>query len=147
MRTIGFIVLAWMAALAPLAFSQTAAPPLALGYHVDTTPREVTGVRLVDADTFDVGAERIRVNNLDAPESFRPDCDSERALAARANAEAGRIFAGARQIILYPERRRDRSARVLARVEVDGQDFATLLIRQGLARPWVGRSSDWCGVN
>lgn len=117
----------------------------ALGYRVPTDPITITQpIRVIDADTFDVGAERIRINNLDAPETFRPHCDAERELGTRATVRARELIAAARVVTIYPERRRDRTSRVLARVEVDGQDLATLLIGQGLGRPWRGRTSDWC---
>lgn len=143
------ILAAFIALAAPAsAFAQGVdTPPLALGYHVSTSAIVVTQpIRVLDADTFDVGVERFRINNLDAPETFRPDCQAEQTMGERATAEARRILSSASRIVLYPERRRDRSARVLARVEVDGQDFAGLLIAEGIARPWRGRTADWCAI-
>ena len=49
---------------------------------------------------------------------------------------------------LAPQRwRLDKYGRVLARLEVDGEDVATLLIAEGHARPYDGRSrrAGWCG--
>lgn len=121
-------------------------PSLALGFRVDTRPIALwEPISVYDADTFDVGAERIRVNNLDAPEiGERAECDIERALGERATAVARELLEGGARVTIYPERRRDRYGRVLARVDVNGADLAQTLINRGLARPWRGRSSDWC---
>jgi len=38
----------------------------------------------------------------------------------------------------------DRYGRALARVLVDGEDVACVLIKEGYARQWTGRREDWC---
>jgi micrococcal nuclease len=118
---------------------------LALGYRIPTEPIVLDEpVAVVDGDTIDVGAERIRIANLDAPETGRARCARERELGEAATAAAAELIGGAREIVIHPERRRDRNSRVLARVELDGRDFAELMIARGLGRPWRGRGSNWC---
>ncbi len=135
-----------IALVATPAGGEPEAERLRLGYRIPDTPIVLDEpVRVYDADTFDVGAERIRVNNLDAPEiGGRADCPAESALGDAATTAAVAIFASAQRVTIYPEHRRDRYSRVLARVDVDGRDFAQMLIDRGLARPWRGRSSSWC---
>jgi endonuclease YncB( thermonuclease family) len=100
---------------------------------------------VIDGDTLRDGAERYRVENLDAPElGWRAQCPAERALAEAARAEAARLVARARTVAAIPSGRRDRYGRVVARIELDGRDFGEALIRRRLARPWTGRKSDFC---
>jgi micrococcal nuclease len=41
----------------------------------------------------------------------------------------------------------DRYGRSLARVTVDGEDLAVVMVREGLARPYRGeKRASWCGV-
>jgi micrococcal nuclease len=119
---------------------------IALGYRVPTNPLPLPAAEIVvvDGDTIDVGAERFRIANLDAPEIERANCPSERALGERAKAAAATILGEARSIVAYPQRRRDRYGRVVARIEYDGTDFASAMIARGLGRVWRGRASNWC---
>ncbi len=102
--------------------------------------------RVVDGDTLHDGRrETYRVENLDAPEmGRRARCPSERALAQAAHDEVVRLVTGARRVEAVESGRRDRYDRNLARIEIDGRDLGETLIARGLARPWRGRSSDFC---
>jgi endonuclease YncB( thermonuclease family) len=40
---------------------------------------------------------------------------------------------------------RDRYGRVLARFRIGYMTAGEMLVREGLARPWRGRTEDWCG--
>lgn len=125
-------------------------PPLALGYRIPTDPIALrpSDIIVYDADTFDVGNERIRVANLDAPEiGRRADCDEERALGDAATAAVSAIIQNANAVTIYPEDERDFFKRVVARIDVDGTDLAQTIIGRGLGRPWRGRSSDWCATS
>ena len=99
--------------------------------------------RAIDGDTIAVGAERIRVMGLDAPE-LRARCPRELRLARRARDRlAVHISTG---IQLEPHGR-DRYGRLLAVVrDRSGRDVAQLLIAEGLARPYDGRGprGGWC---
>lgn len=102
--------------------------------------------RVVDGDTLRDGrGEYYRVENLDAPElGRRARCPAELALAEAARDEARRLVATATRVEAVETGRRDRYDRNLARIEIDGRDLGETLIAQGLARPWRGRSSNFC---
>lgn len=102
--------------------------------------------RVVDGDTLHDGRrETYRIENLDAPElGRRARCPYEAALAEAARAEVQRLIDAADRVEAVESGRRDRYDRNLARIEVDGRDLGALLIARGLARPWRGRSSNFC---
>ena len=94
-------------------------------------------VRVIDADTLDVGGTRVRLFGIDAPEMGQPcssdgrtwDCGAW-ARDAVANRFEG-AFAQCQRI------ETDRYGRVVARCAVDGQDIGGLIVRSGLA--WAYR--------
>jgi micrococcal nuclease len=100
---------------------------------------------VIDGDTLRLGAERLRIENLDAPDigsHARCALENRRGTAARAYAQ--RLVGQASRFEVLPAGRRDRYGRLVARVRLDGQDFGEAMIRAGHGRPWRGRSSDWC---
>lgn len=100
---------------------------------------------VIDGDTIDVRGERVRIANLDAPDvGTHAKCALEEQRGQRAKAYAIRIIRSAHSVAVADRQGHDRYGRSLARVIVDGEDFAGLMIRKGVARPWGGRSSDWC---
>jgi micrococcal nuclease len=100
---------------------------------------------VIDGDTVRDGDERYRVANLDAPEvGGHARCPAEEAAGEAARAEAAGMVAEARRVEAHPTGRRDRYGRVVAYIEIDGVDLGARLIERGLARPWYGRSSDYC---
>ena len=110
---------------------------------------DMTGtIRVVDGDTVDRWIWRWRLVGLDAPEIRRAGCAAERAAGIAARDRLAAVLAQGRVVRLAPQRwRLDKYGRVLARLEVDGEDVATLLIAEGHARPYDGRSrrAGWCG--
>lgn len=97
-----------------------------------------------DGDTFRIGEERVRVVGLDTPErGGRAACDAERFLAAIAQREAEALLMSD-SVEIVREPRADRYGRTLARVFVDGRDFADIMVERSLAVPWAGRRHDWC---
>jgi micrococcal nuclease len=106
---------------------------------------------VVDGDTLDlVGAagirERIRIENIDAPELFSPHCAAERDSAILA---AARLVALVGEGEVRVERHgRDRYGRTLAVLSVCAagrcRDIGGLLVAEGHARPWRGHRETWC---
>lgn len=108
-------------------------------------PKEA--VVVIDGDTIKLGTQLLRVLNLDAPETKRARCDGERALGDKATeALKAKIDEGlkAGTVAIFPDGKFDRYRRPLVRIEVRGQDVADEMIAAGVARPWQGRTSDWC---
>lgn len=104
-------------------------------------------IRVIDGDTIVIGAEHIRIENLDAPEMpGRAKCPHEAELALKAKAEMQRLVdSGPVTLKRMTKRPKDRYGRTLADVLVGGRDVAPGMIAAGVARPWRGKSSNWCG--
>lgn len=106
----------------------------------------VGDIRVTDGDTIRIGAERIRIENLDTPElGDGAECLAERLLADRARDAAAGMFAAAGEVRIA-RAGHDRYGRTLARVSLDGADFGDAMVRAGYARPWTGRRVDWCAA-
>lgn len=94
-------------------------------------------IRVIDADTIDVGGTRVRLFGIDAPEMGQPcradgrewDCGAWARDAVSARFEGA--FARCQQ------RDIDRYGRVVAQCTVDGQDMGRLIVFSGLA--WAYR--------
>lgn len=96
-----------------------------------------------DGDTIRCGAERIRIQNIDAPElPDSPKCQDYRRSYAWCDYAAGYKSRDALQALLTrgPARiqrmGQDKYGRTLARVTVNGKDAGTYLVGLGLARWW-----------
>ena len=107
---------------------------------MDATPPAI----VIDGDTLRIGAERIRLINIDAPEMGNgAECDAERSLAEVAKQKLTEIVAG--QQLAIDRRDKDRFGRTLAYIRVRGADVGDMLIRAHVAVRWEGRQHDWCG--
>lgn len=104
-------------------------------------------LRVVDGDTLARGSVRLRLLDLDAPElGQRARCADERRRGEAARRYAVQLLRSAppSAVVVVPSGRSDRYRRPLVRVTIAGQDFASAMITAGHARPWRGRSSNWC---
>jgi len=105
---------------------------------------------IIDGDTIDVGGERIRILNIDAPESFRSRCEAELKLALRTKERLAQLLrSGPVQI---DREGQDRYRRTLATLRVREGDVGRILVRERLALPWQEGSEAkedrlhvWCG--
>lgn len=100
---------------------------------------------VVDGDTFWMAGEKIRIADIDTPETHPARCPQEARLGAAATQRLQALLnSGA--VSLHPiDRDTDRYGRLLRRVEVNGRGVGDTLIAEGLARPYLGRRLGWCG--
>ncbi len=99
---------------------------------------------VVDGDTFWLAGEKIRIADINAPETHGAACTAERERGEAAtrrlivllNAGAFEMQPGARD--------RDRYGRLLRTVVRGGRSLGGQLVAEGLAEPWRGRRSNWC---
>lgn len=100
---------------------------------------------VVDGDTFDAGATRFRLADVDAPE-VTGGCPASRALAALATRRLAQLLAGGPVAVTVvgrqPATARYRE-RLVARVTAGGVDVGAALIAEGYARP-NGERPGWC---
>ncbi len=99
---------------------------------------------VVDGDTFWIGGTKIRVADIDAPETHPPRCAEEGRLG---NAATRRLQAllNAGPVTLVPaDRDTDRYGRKLRIVTRNGRSLGEMLVDEGLARRWIGHREPWC---
>lgn len=104
---------------------------------------------VVDGDTFWLRGTKVRVADIDTPETHRPSCPAEALLGERATIRFAELLnEGSFALEPTGSRDEDRYGRKLRIVTRDGQSLGMQLVAEGLARPWVkgaptGRDV-WC---
>lgn len=138
---------------------------LVLGITVLTAKSEELHGRLhvIDGDTvWHYGCargegckpEKIRLLDIDAPESFRATCEGELVAGLRAKARLVELLA-ARPVRIercdeHGDRCEDRFGRTLARLHTPAGEVGSILMREGLALKYepgrkAERTARWCG--
>ena len=113
-----------------------------------------SGVLLVDGDTIKVNGERIRIIEIDAPETWKPRCENELVLGLKAKQRLRELLDGvddAHPLTVVPEGY-DYWHRTLAYVYVGEVNVGQQLLDEGHALPYVAgpqakakRLATWCG--
>jgi micrococcal nuclease len=106
-------------------------------------------VRVIDGDTIEVcnasGPERIRIANLDAPESYRPACAKEKIAGIQAKQAAIQLFIRPNVNLDINRHSKDRYGRSVADVSVNGIDFRQHMIAEGHGVEWkFNEKHNWC---
>ncbi len=99
---------------------------------------------VVDGDTFWLNGEKVRVADINAPETHGPACAAEAALGARAARRLTVLLNAGPFTLDVRGRSTDRYGRSLRVVMRDGESLGARLVDEGLAEPWLGKRSDWC---
>lgn len=99
---------------------------------------------VVDGDSFWMHGERVRVADIDAPETHPPRCAEERRLGDAATRRLQALLNQGPVTLAVEGRDTDRYGRKLRVVMRDGQSLGEQLVEEGLARPWEGRRRPWC---
>jgi endonuclease YncB( thermonuclease family) len=104
-------------------------------------------IRVVDGDTFHMGGEKIRILDIDTPETHPARCAAEQALGDRATVRLRQLLAaGPFELVALGDRDEDRYGRKLRLVMRGGQSLGDVLVAEGLARPYAGGRRPWCGT-
>jgi micrococcal nuclease len=101
---------------------------------------------VVDGDTFWMDGVKIRIADIDTPETHPPRCASEAALGARATARLQALLNAGPIALEGVDRDADRYGRKLRIVTRGGRSLGDTLVAEGLARPWGGARRPWCDV-
>ena len=99
---------------------------------------------VVDGDTFWLEGEKVRIADINTPETSHPACSAE---ATRGAAATRRLIVLLNQGPITLEagsRDRDRYGRLLRVVTRDGRSLGQQLVSEGLAERWSGRRGSWC---
>lgn len=99
---------------------------------------------VVDGDTFWFEGEKVRVMDIDAPETHPPRCPEEAALGARATQRLQALMNAGPFSLESGDRETDRYGRSLRVVTRGGQSIGEMLVAEGLAREWDGARHPWC---
>jgi micrococcal nuclease len=101
---------------------------------------------VIDGDTIRYAGTKIRLEDIDTPETHEPRCASEAALGRRATRRLLELVnAGPFQLVRIGDRDEDRYGRKLRTITRNGRSVGDVLIAEGLARPWDGARRSWCG--
>lgn len=103
------------------------------------------GTCVVDGDTLWLDGTKIRVADIDTPETGQPQCESEKDLGERATSRFVELL-NEGPFELRPGGSRDtdqygRKLRILVR---ENRSIGKQLVEEGLARTWTGRREPWC---
>jgi endonuclease YncB( thermonuclease family) len=99
---------------------------------------------VVDGDTIWLKGQKIRIADIDAPETHEPRCASERARGDRATLRLQQLVNGGTVSLRSISRDEDRYGRKLRIVMVDGRSVGDTLVSEGLARWYAGGRRPWC---
>ena len=101
---------------------------------------------VIDGDTIRYQGVKIRLGDIDAPETYEPKCSSELALGQRATDRFLELInAGPFEVVATGGRDVDGYGRKLRLIERDGHSLGAILVSEGLARRWDGARRSWCG--
>jgi endonuclease YncB( thermonuclease family) len=101
---------------------------------------------VVDGDTFWLNGEKVRIADINAPETHSAGCPEEQALGDRATVRLINLLNAGPFELITEGRAIDRYGRSLRVIRRGGQSLGGELVREGLAEPWRGRRSDWCAA-
>jgi len=99
---------------------------------------------VVDGDTIWLDGEKIRIADIDAPETHPPRCDREADLGRRATERLHELVNAGPFSVAVMGRDTDRYGRKLRVLTRDGKSLGAALVSEGLARTWAGRREPWC---
>jgi micrococcal nuclease len=101
---------------------------------------------VVDGDTFWLEGEKVRIADINAPETHGAACPAEAARGERAKRRLLALLNAGPFSIEASARDRDRYGRLLRTVTRDGRSIGAQMVAEGLAETWKGRRGDWCGL-
>jgi len=99
---------------------------------------------VVDGDTFWYAGTKIRMADINTPETSQPSCAQEAALGARAKQRLEQLLNAGPFTLEVRGRETDRYGRALRVVTRGGQSLGAKLEAEGLAEHWKGKRGDWC---
>jgi endonuclease YncB( thermonuclease family) len=109
----------------------------------------LAGARVIDGDTVDIDGTRIRLVEIDTPETHQPRCAREYELGLKAKQRLIELLDGAE--VSYTTTGIDRYGRTLARLYAGETNVGEVLLKEGHALPYVpgskakaARLATWC---
>lgn len=148
----------WAVPLAVFAIVALAGAPAVanLGFAPSPTARDPEAARfsrcgafarencVIDGDTFRYRGEKIRIADINTPETSEPKCAYEAELGAKATARLTELLNAGAFSLASVDRSHDQYGRALFTVTRDGASIGAVLVREGLAEEWRGYRREWC---
>lgn len=100
---------------------------------------------IVDGDTFWLSGTKIRIADINTPETSSPQCAAEARLGRTAKLRLQSLLNSGPFELRRGMRDEDRYGRKLRTVHRNGQSLGATLVAEGLAHEWRGRRQSWCG--
>lgn len=99
----------------------------------------------VDGDTIWLDGEKVRIADIDAPETHPSRCQREAELGNKATLQLQELLnSGPFTAIANAGREHDKFDRKLMVLARDGHSLGEMLVQEGLARTWDGSRHPWC---
>lgn len=99
---------------------------------------------VVDGDTAWIGGIKVRIADIDAPETHPPHCPREAELGEQATLRMQSLLNAGPFRLRAIDRDTDRYGRKLRVLVRDGRSLGDDLVEKGLARPYEGGRRPWC---
>lgn len=99
---------------------------------------------VVDGDTIWLRGEKIRIADIDAPETHDFRCPSEKELGDQATRRLEELLESGTITLQSVDRDTDRYGRKLRIVLVDGESVGETLVSEGLVRRYGSGRQSWC---
>ena len=99
---------------------------------------------VVDGDTFWYRGTKIRVADINTPETGQPACPAEAQLGAAATRRMTQLLNAGPFSLASTDRDTDRYGRALRVVTRGGDSLGEVLVAEGLAEQWQGKRGTWC---
>lgn len=143
-----FALLVWLwgsntGVIEPIGFVATT--PERISAHFVRCGRSKETACIVDGDTFRLGARRIRIIGIDAPETHPARCAEEARLGEAATARLQALLNGGPfEMVGSRADLTDRYGRELRAIWRDGASIGDQLREEGLVRRYLGYRMPWC---
>lgn len=99
---------------------------------------------VVDGDSFWFAGDKYRIADIDTPETHPARCAEEAALGEAATGRLHTWLNAGAFSLESADRDTDRYGRKLRIVTRGGTSVGSVLVAEGLARPWEGHRRPWC---
>ncbi len=99
---------------------------------------------VVDGDTFWFEGEKVRIADINTPETHHPGCPEEEMLGRESTRRLVDLLNDGPFDLERGSRDRDRYGRLLRIVTRSGRSLGEQIVEEGLAEPWKGKRGNWC---
>jgi len=99
---------------------------------------------VVDGDTFWYRGTKIRIADINTPETGQPACPAEAKRGAAATRRMTQLLNAGPFTLTSTDRETDRYGRALRIVTRRGDSLGATLVAEGLAEQWQGKRGNWC---